>query len=363
MAADARRSAARRDPRGRHGAREDGAGDRDAPVGARGGGRGCVRADARRVPDERRAAVGRGDREVRAVVARASASRQRSAVGRGAGGGRRVESDVVVTSYDIATRDVEDLCTVAWDRLLLDEAQDVKNPATKRARALRLLPARRRLAMTGTPIENRLQELWALMDIVNPGLVGSREWFERTFAGPIETVQRRARAGAAEVDGAAVHPAAAEGRGRGGARAAADHGGEGLLQADDRAGEPVSRDGRPVDAADRAAREHVQPARRGARDARAAEAGVQPPGDGAARGRRARGTERQARAAGRAAEGGAGRRQVAGVHAVPGLRGARAASGAAAREEGRVLPRAADGEAARRVARRRSRRRKARACW
>jgi non-specific serine/threonine protein kinase len=96
------------------------------------------------------------------------------------------ESDVVVTSYDIATRDVEDLCLVAWDRLLLDEAQDVKNPTTKRARALRLIPARRRLAMTGTPIENRLQELWALMDIVNPGLVGTREWFERTFAGPIE---------------------------------------------------------------------------------------------------------------------------------------------------------------------------------
>ena len=96
------------------------------------------------------------------------------------------ESDVVVTSYDIATRDVEDLCLVAWDRLLLDEAQDVKNPTTKRARALRLIPARRRLAMTGTPIENRLQELWALMDIVNPGLVGTREWFERNFAGPIE---------------------------------------------------------------------------------------------------------------------------------------------------------------------------------
>ena len=273
------------------------------------------------------------------------------------------ESDVVVTSYDIATRDVEDLCTVAWDRLLLDEAQDVKNPATKRARALRLLPARRRLAMTGTPIENRLQELWALMDIVNPGLVGSREWFERTFAGADRAVQRRARARAAEVDGAAVHPAAAEGRGRGGARAAADHGGEGLLQADGRAGEPVSRDGRPVDAADRAAREHVQPARCGACDARAAEAGVQPPGDGAARGRRARGPERQARAADRAAEGGAGRRQVAGVHAVPGLRGARAASRAAAREEGRVLPRAADGAAARRVARCRSRRRRVRACW
>src|SRR5205823_13806088 len=73
-------------------------------------------------------------------------------------GDRLVEAartaDVVVTSYDIATRDVETLALVDWDRLLLDEAQDIKNPATKRARALRRLPARRRVAMTGTPIEN-----------------------------------------------------------------------------------------------------------------------------------------------------------------------------------------------------------------
>jgi hypothetical protein len=95
-------------------------------------------------------------------------------------------SDVVVTSYDIATRDAEELAAVAWDRLLLDEAQDVKNPATQRARALRLLPARRRVAMTGTPMENRLGELWAVMDILNPGLLGSRESFARTFARPIE---------------------------------------------------------------------------------------------------------------------------------------------------------------------------------
>ena len=98
-----------------------------------------------------------------------------------------LNSDVVVTSYDIATRDVDFLAGIGWDRLLLDEAQDIKNPNTKRARALRRLPARRRLAMTGTPIENRLSELWALMDIVNPGLLGSREWFERSFARPIET--------------------------------------------------------------------------------------------------------------------------------------------------------------------------------
>jgi SNF2 family DNA or RNA helicase len=62
----------------------------------------------------------------------------------------------------------------------------VKNPATKRARAMRRLPARRRLAMTGTPIENHLGELWSIMDVLNPGLLGSREWFERTFARPIE---------------------------------------------------------------------------------------------------------------------------------------------------------------------------------
>jgi hypothetical protein len=102
------------------------------------------------------------------------------------------EVDVVVTSYDIATRDVDALAEVEWDRLLLDEAQDVKNPQTKRARALRTLSARRRVAMTGTPIENRLNELWAIMDILNPGLLGSREWFNRTFAQPIEVEKNEA---------------------------------------------------------------------------------------------------------------------------------------------------------------------------
>ena len=96
-------------------------------------------------------------------------------------------SDVVVTSYDVATRDVELFARLEWDRLLLDEAQDAKNPRTKRHRALRRIPRRRALALTGTPIENRLGELWAIMDLVNPGLLGSREAFERSFARPIET--------------------------------------------------------------------------------------------------------------------------------------------------------------------------------
>jgi SNF2 family DNA or RNA helicase len=99
---------------------------------------------------------------------------------------RARESDVVITSYDIATRDVETLQLVHWDRLLLDEAQDVKNPQTRRARSLRLLRARRRVAMTGTPIENHLGELWAIMDLLNPGLLGSREWFHRAFVEPIQ---------------------------------------------------------------------------------------------------------------------------------------------------------------------------------
>jgi non-specific serine/threonine protein kinase len=95
-------------------------------------------------------------------------------------------SDVVVTSYDVATRDVALLARIVWDRLLLDEAQDAKNPRTKRHRALRRIPRRRALALTGTPIENRLGELWAIMDLVNPGLLGSLEAFERTLARPIE---------------------------------------------------------------------------------------------------------------------------------------------------------------------------------
>jgi len=94
--------------------------------------------------------------------------------------------DVVVTSYDIATRDVETLQLLEWDRLLLDEAQDVKNPQTRRARSLRLLRAKRRVALTGTPIENHLGELWAIMDLLNPGLLGAREWFHRAFVEPIQ---------------------------------------------------------------------------------------------------------------------------------------------------------------------------------
>lgn len=96
------------------------------------------------------------------------------------------EVDVVLTTYSLVGRDIEVLERVEWDRLVLDEAQQVKNPGTAQARAVRRLPAKRRIALTGTPVENRLSELWAIMQVVTPGLLGSAREFRDRFAIPIE---------------------------------------------------------------------------------------------------------------------------------------------------------------------------------
>jgi SNF2-related domain/SNF2 Helicase protein/Helicase conserved C-terminal domain len=94
--------------------------------------------------------------------------------------------DLVVTTYATATRDVAALAAIRWDRLVADEAQNVKNPGTTAARALRRIPARQKVALTGTPVENRLSELWAVCDLVNPGLLGNATKFRQHFAVPIE---------------------------------------------------------------------------------------------------------------------------------------------------------------------------------
>jgi hypothetical protein len=94
--------------------------------------------------------------------------------------------DVVLTSYGLLARDVDTLAAVAWGRITLDEAQQVKNPYTAQAKAVQRLRAARRIAMTGTPVENRLSELWAIMQAVNPGLLGSMTSFKERFAIPIE---------------------------------------------------------------------------------------------------------------------------------------------------------------------------------
>ncbi|HWH31742.1 MAG TPA: DEAD/DEAH box helicase [Egibacteraceae bacterium] len=101
---------------------------------------------------------------------------------------------VVLTSYGMLRREPDPFAAVPWDIVTVDEAQHVKNPATAGARAVRRLRAAQRVAMTGTPLENRLADLWALMDLVNPGLLGARSVFDRRYATPIE---RRADQGAA----------------------------------------------------------------------------------------------------------------------------------------------------------------------
>ena len=84
------------------------------------------------------------------------------------------EADVVITTYGTAVRDIEALADLGWDRIVLDEAQAIKNPASETAQQLRRLHARTRLALTGTPIENGLGDLWSILDFTNPGLVGPR---------------------------------------------------------------------------------------------------------------------------------------------------------------------------------------------
>jgi SNF2 family DNA or RNA helicase len=103
-------------------------------------------------------------------------------------------NDVTITTYALVTRDVEMLGEVSWHRVVLDEAQYIKNPPTKQAQAIRGLDAGRRIALTGTPVENRLSELWSIMEFCNPGFLGTAPDFRRRFSRPIE---RHRDAGAA----------------------------------------------------------------------------------------------------------------------------------------------------------------------
>ena len=105
------------------------------------------------------------------------------------GGGRGLDAlgaqEVVLTTYGVVRRDRARLAGVAWDLVVADEAQHVKNPASAGARELRRLPARARVALTGTPVENRLLDLWSILDWTTPGLLGSREAFQG-WATPVE---------------------------------------------------------------------------------------------------------------------------------------------------------------------------------
>ncbi|MEU0554227.1 SNF2-related protein [Dactylosporangium sp. NPDC006015] len=97
-----------------------------------------------------------------------------------------LDADLVLTTYQVATRDVDRLAARDWDRIVLDEAQHVKNSTSAAARAVRRIPARHRVALTGTPVENRLTELWSIADFLNPGILGPASIFRARYSVPVE---------------------------------------------------------------------------------------------------------------------------------------------------------------------------------
>ena len=108
------------------------------------------------------------------------------------------QHDMVITSFGIARRDIDMLETQEWSDLILDEAQNIKNPSAKQTQAIRRLTGNSqtqiekavtppfRVALTGTPVENRLLELWSIMEFLNPGYLGKREHFRQQFVLPVE---------------------------------------------------------------------------------------------------------------------------------------------------------------------------------
>ena len=102
-------------------------------------------------------------------------------------------ADILVTSYDLLRRDVEEYAPLHLSRVVLDEAQYIKNPKAQVTRAVKCLDADVRLALTGTPIENRLAELWSIFDFLMPGYLGTRDQFAKRYEGPVEAGEHDGR--------------------------------------------------------------------------------------------------------------------------------------------------------------------------
>ena len=113
------------------------------------------------------------------------------------------EVDVLLTSYSLLQRDEKLLCMHKFEGVILDEAQNIKNPNTRQSRSARNLQGAFRLALTGTPLENRPLDLWSIMDFLNPGLLGNRSHFTHTLEHPI--VKQRSQ-GSVSTLGRLIHP-------------------------------------------------------------------------------------------------------------------------------------------------------------
>ncbi|HBB34461.1 MAG TPA: ATP-dependent helicase [Cyanobacteria bacterium UBA8803] len=99
--------------------------------------------------------------------------------------------DVVITSFTLARKDEKLLKTVIWQRLVLDEAQNIKNPQAAQTKAILKLQAKHRVALTGTPVENRLLDLWSIFNFLNPGYLGKEAQFRKNFEIPIQKDNNR----------------------------------------------------------------------------------------------------------------------------------------------------------------------------
>ena len=97
------------------------------------------------------------------------------------------QADVVITSYHLLYRDYVNFRKVRWAGILLDEAQNIKNPDTHQAQAARALQADYRIALTGTPMENHVGDMWSIMDFLNPGMLGKRAEFREKYFRPIQS--------------------------------------------------------------------------------------------------------------------------------------------------------------------------------
>jgi len=95
--------------------------------------------------------------------------------------------DILLTSYGLVRRDKKQLNKISWFLLVIDEAQNIKNPATEQTRAIKTITAEHKIAMSGTPVENRLLEYWSIFDFTNKNYLGNTKQFKQSYATPIET--------------------------------------------------------------------------------------------------------------------------------------------------------------------------------
>ena len=105
-----------------------------------------------------------------------------------------VKHDIILTTYAIMRIDVEEFKKHQWGMIIVDEAQNIKNPDTAQTLAIKLLKSDIKVAMTGTPVENRLIELWSIFDFINPGYLGTLREFQKSYAIPIERFKENSRA-------------------------------------------------------------------------------------------------------------------------------------------------------------------------